>query len=456
MLSSIAQSLGAGSGINTPQLVQDLATASRAPKVELFDNRARAVQARISAVSQARSDLASFSTSLAELVAGGTIQSQPVVSDANVIAAVAAPGARLGNFSGEIDVQQIAKSQTIYSAYLPDATTAAGQGTMVLSVGGTDYPITIDGTNDNMFGLATAINATGSGVQASVITDGGGARIVLKGQTGDQQSFSIAATSGDPGLQRFTYSSGTGGMTLAQVAQDARFLIDGIPYTRPTNSVSDVVPGIVLTLKKAAPGVPVTLSGSRPTELLRQTLGDFVAVFNTLKRDIATARVATGGDGGLRTLDLRLSALVSKSVTSDPAVNSLSDIGISTNRDGSLSLNTVRLEEALRNNPDAVEAIFSPTRDATHTESTDPGIAKALMDLNESATASGGVLDGLKQRLDKEAAQIAKNREKMEEREDAYLTRLERQFGRMDSRIAAIKATQSYLEQQIKLWSNES
>lgn len=455
MLTTIAQSLGGGSGINTAQLVQDLATASRAPKVELFDNRARAVQARISAVAQARSDLESFATSLTQLVAGGSIQSQPVVSDASILAAVAAPGTRLGNFSGEIVVSQIAKSQTIYSAYLPDAAATVGQGTMTLTVGGGDYAIDIDAGNDSLSGLATAINASGSGVQASVVSDGSGARLVLKGTTGAAQSFSLAATSGDPALARFAYSGGTGAMTLAQAAQDALFAIDGIPYARASNSVSDVVPGIALTLKKAAPGEAITLTASRPTALLRQTLTDFVSVFNTLKRDLAAARIATGGDSALRSLDQRLSAIVGQSLTSDAAIDSLSDIGVATNRDGSLSLNANKLEDALRTNPHAVEAMFSPTRDASHSEATDPGIAKAIKDLNDSATASGGVLESLKQRLDKEASAITKGREKMEERETAYRARLERQFGQMDSRIAAIKATQSYLEQQIKLWSNE-
>ena len=452
MISSIAQSLGAGSGIDTRRLVQDLADASRAPKAELFDTRARAVQSKISAVAQARSDLESFTNSLSDLVSGGTIQTQPSSSNAAIVTATASPGTRLSGFSGEIIVNQIAKSQTVSSAFVATDVAPVGQGALTLTVGGQDFAIAIGAGNDSLAGLAAAINGAGSGVTASVRTDSNGARLILKGETGAAKAFTLTQASGDPALSVFTYPSVT--MTLGQAAQDASFAVDGIAYARGSNSFSDVIPGISFALKKAAPGETISLSGERPTTLIRQTLGDFVSVFNTLKRNIASARTVTGGDGGLRSLDLQLSALIDTAITSDPAINSMSDLGITTNRDGSISLNAARLEAALLADPDAVEALFSPTRDAAHTVISDPGIAASLKALSDKVTGSGGALDGLKKRLEKETADLTKNRTRMEERETVYKTRLERQFGTMDARIAGLRATQSYLEQQIKLWSN--
>jgi len=84
---------------------------------------------------------------------------------------------------------------------------------------------------------------------------------------------------------------------------------------------------------------------------------------------------------------------------------------------------------------------------------TDPGIGKALQQIVDKATGTDGILETLKSRLDKESAGIVKDQERMEARETAYRTRLERQFGTLDSRISALKATQSYLEQQIKVWT---
>ena len=185
-------------------------------------------------------------------------------------------------------------------------------------------------------------------------------------------------------------------------------------------------------------------------------MNDFVSVFNTLKRDIGEARQATGGDQATRTLDQQLGRLISQSVTSDQAINSLSDIGLASNRDGTVTLNTAKLEAALTANPDAVEALFNPTRDAARTETTDPGISVALRTIKEAASGSNGYLESLSKRLSKESEVIAKNRERVEEREDRIRAQLERKFSSLDGQIGALRATQSYIEQQFNLNGNNN
>jgi flagellar hook-associated protein 2 len=454
MIGSIATTLGVGSGIDTVKLVADLAAASRDPKVAQFDTRASANKSRISAVSQARADLESFSTTFADLVKGGTLQSQPSVADPAAMSAVAAPGVRIGNLSAEFSIQKLAKAQSVYSAYLADASATVGQGAMTLAIGTQNFTITIDSTNDSLTGLAAAINASASGVTANVLSDTNGARIVLKGQTGASGSFTLSPViGGSPALDRFAYPGAGTGLILAQAAQDAEFTVDGIAYTRPTNSITDVFAGIAVTLKKAAPGVPIAVTNGRPTELIRQTMTDFISVYNTLKKDVISARSSTGGDPALRALEAQITALISNAVTSDPDINSLTDIGVFTSRDGTITLDSAKFNAALAAKPDAVEALFSPTRDATHDATTDPGLSGALQSLKDSAIAVGGALASVKTRLDKETQQIAEARKRMESREAAYMTRLQRQFVGMDARVAALKATQSYLDQQIKSWN---
>ena len=185
-------------------------------------------------------------------------------------------------------------------------------------------------------------------------------------------------------------------------------------------------------------------------------MADFTEVFNTLKRDLGEARTATGGDPATRALDQQLSRLISQSVTSDPAINSLSDIGFATNRDGTVTVNAAKLEAALTANPDAVEALFNPVRDATRTETTDPGISVALRTIKDGASGTNGQLELLRARLVKEGDTISKNRERMEEREDRFRARLERQFASLDGRIGALRATQSYIEQQFNLNGNNN
>jgi flagellar hook-associated protein 2 len=457
MLSSIANSLGFGSGLDVSKLVTDLAAASRLPKVQAFDARTQSMQAKISAVAQSRSDLDSFSSSLSAVVAGGTLQTQPSVSDETALTATAGSGVRLGNFSGEIEIAKLAKSQNLYSGTLPNATDPIGQGILTLSVGGTDFALTIDAGNDSLIGLASLIGASGSGIRANVVTDANGSRLVIKGETGSAKAFTLSGQAGnDVGLDRFLYSGPGSAMAQAQVAQDAEFTLDQIPYKRATNSFSDVLPGVTITLKKSNPGAAIAIGSRRATDAIRSTLSDFVSVYNQMKRDITSAITATGGDQSLRALDQQLARFISLPLTSDASIKSLADVGITTSRDGSISLNAAKFESALSANPDAVEAIFSPTRDASHSEASDPGISGAFKALVASATTDNIGLASLKKRLDKEFANLSKDRTRMEARETAYAARLARQYGSLDAKMGALKATQSYLEQQVKVWTNSN
>ncbi|WP_432768790.1 MAG: flagellar filament capping protein FliD [Sphingopyxis sp.] len=456
MTTNIISSLGMGSGINVSQLVADLAAASREPKVERITQQTRQNQARISAVAQAKADLEGFADSLSQMVADGTLRSTPTVSDDSVLAATARAGLHADSFSASIEVTQLARAQTAYSGVVADRAAAIGQGLMTLSVGGTDYPITIAAATDSLDGLANAINATGSGVTASIVADEGGHRIILKGATGASNGFTLTTDPGaDPNLATFAYGSG-GGMTLGQSALDAMFRLDGVDFSRSTNIVDDVVPGMSLTLKKAAPGQPVDIGASRPLDMIRQTVGDFVAVYNQLKASLTSAADMPGGGAALRQLERDLAGMVSQVVTSHGTINRLSDIGISTTRDGLLSIDSVKLEKALATDAGAVEALFNPRRDATHTVATDPGIAVTLDAIRDKAIATDGVLDRVSRSLDAKQETLTETLEKIEQREDAYRARLEKQYGSLDARLAAFKATQSYLEQQIEMWNNQN
>jgi flagellar hook-associated protein 2 len=453
MLAPIANNLGFGSGIDVAGLVSDLAAASRTPKVQRFDALARANQARVSSLAQARNDLDSFADSLAGLAAGGTLRSQPVTSDDSAISVTSSPGTLIGSYAGEIVVNRLARAQTIYSGTVASATGSIGQGTMTLTVGTTNFAVTIDSTNDSLTGLATTINAAGSGVRASVINDAGSFRLVLKGESGAAGAFSLTANTGaDPGLSSFASAA----MIVGQTASDAAFTVDGVEYARATNSISDVVPGMIITLKKADPAATIAIGSTRPGDVLKQTLTDFVSVFNTLKTDVAAARLANNGNPALRAFERQLSAFIARPISSNAAIRSLSDVGISTNRDGMISLDSAKLEAALRDNPDAVESIFNPPRDAVRTETTDPGLAAALDALRDASVAATGPLEQVRAALQRETQAIARNRDRMEQREDAYRTRLEKQYAGLDARISALKATQSYLEQQIKLWNGSN
>ncbi|MFN3748582.1 MAG: flagellar filament capping protein FliD [Sphingorhabdus sp.] len=450
MIGNIANSLGLGSGINASQLVSDLATASRAPKVERFDALAKASQAKISAIAKARADLESFADTLGNLVSTGSLASQPTVSNESALAVSALPGTQLGKLASEIEIQQLARAQTMQSGLVASASQSVGIGELTLTVGGTPHSISINAGNNSLTGLADAINASGSGVRASIVADQGQVRLVLKGETGAAKAFTLASTAGsEPALAALA-----SGLTQAQAATDAIIKVDGIEYRRATNSIADVVPGVVLALKKAEAGASIALGSTRPADALKQTIADFVTVFNQLQTSLKDARQTIGAAGNLRTLDRQLTALVSKPLTGNAGINSLSDIGIKTDRSGILILDNAKLEAALASDPDAVEALFNPPRGATNTPTTDPGLAIALDEIRDAAIAPGGSIESLAKTLRSDADALAKNRERMEAREDTYKARLEKQYATLEARLVSFKATQAYLEQQTKIWSD--
>lgn len=453
MVSSIANSLGFDSGIDTKQLITDLSNASREPKVARITTLTQANQTRISALAQARSDLEGFADSLGQMVGDGTLRSTPTVSDESVLAATSRAGLSADSFAATVMVNQLARAQSSYSGVVADRTAAIGAGTMTLTVGGVAKTITIDAANNSLNGLADAINASGAGVTASIIADEGGHRLILKGPSGEANAFTLTADAGaDPGLTAF--STG-GGMTLGQSALNAEFTIDGVAFSRASNIIDDVVPGMSLTLKKAAPGQPVDIGASRPLDMIKQTVGDFVAVYNQLKKSLSAASSLSGSTTSLRELERELSGLVGKVISSHGSINKLTDIGISTTKDGLLTVDDKKLAQVLATDAGAVEALFNPRRDGAHNETTDPGIAFALDAIRDKAIATDGVIDRVTKSLADRKETLADQLEKIETREDAYYKRLEKQYGSLDARLAAFKATQTYLEQQIKLWTNQ-
>jgi len=440
--SNIINSLGFGSGLDVSSIVSQLAAASRDPKIEKLDTRDTANKASISAVGQVRSDLEAFSTSLSQVVAGGTLSAPLSLSDPNVLGAATVAGSAGLGIDTVVQVNRLAQAQNSMSARYTGRTDNLGTGSFTLTVNGVAKTIPITAGNDTLDGIASAINDAGTGVTARVVNDGTGYRLVMRGASGAAGNFSLS--SADAGL-----SDLAAGVTVTQAAQDAEVVVDGVTYTRATNKLEDVVYGVVLNLKDEGTTRLVAQSNK---DTYSTSLQDFVAAYNALKTDLTAAMTATKNDYGLRALSQQLAGLVSQTVSSG-TYGSLGSIGVQTLKDGTLQFNAATFEAAYAANPEAVVAVFVPKRDATHTSLTDPGIGGALAAIKGSALSTAGVLTSTSLRLTREQKDIVTDRAKTEERETKYKERLQRQFGGLDAKVGAAKATQSYLKQQIDLWT---
>lgn len=373
--SSITSALGIGSGIDTSTLVDQLATASIATKKAALTAKETANTTKISDLATAVSTISAFSSSLTSLMSSGSLYTQPTSSNSSIVQVSALAGARLGGLAATIKVGQLATAQTLTSPALTNAATAVGQGTLQLKVGDKTATITIDSTNDSLAGLALAIKNSGLGVTASTVTDGSGARLVVKGSTGEDNAFSITMTSGSSAaIGRFVYDPATydedniTGFELTQDAQNAELTVDGVAIVKASNSFSDVIDGVKIDLQSAAPNTVVTIGSNRPTEAITSAVNDFVAAYNEMKTTLNTMTAATTGslrsDAGIRELVRRMGQLSTTALTysTDGSPTTLAEIGVTTNRDGSLSLDSGRLSTVMASNADAVEAMFNPTQ----------------------------------------------------------------------------------------------
>lgn len=535
-MTSIANTLGVGSGLNIEELVTGLVSASYDPKLTAQKTKEDSNTAKISALGTLTGNLNAFSTALNTLVSGGTLKTQPTSADTSVVTAKTRTGANIGAISEQIEVRQIAKAQSIVSGYAASASTAVGTGTMTLTVAGTPKTITIGSGNNSLAGLAKAINDAKAGVTASVVTDANGARLQIKGATGAANNFTLTADAGAAAsLDAYTYGDAGTEMTLAQTATDAIVRKDGVDYTAAANTFDDLITGVSLSLVAAKPGTSITIGSTRPTEAMGQAVNDFVAAYNELKTQLnAASKAGTNGSSAgalyghaaVRTVERQLSQLVSTKLQSGDGPQSLAEIGVSTNRDGTLTVNAGKLTRTLAAYPDAVEAMFNPQQrssnplvtitsamgatkpgtytvtnlvagtDSTNASGTidgraglpasdgrlyasslsaakgliirptgnvasatitvDAGLGGALQAITDALTKSGGILDSLSDQFDETQDRLADARLKLESAQEAYKTQLTTSFTRMESQVTAFRATQSYLTQQIAMWTKQS
>lgn len=527
-MTSIASSLGIGSGIDTQALIQQLSDASRTPKETALKAREDANSAKVSALGTIASGIDTFASSLSTLISSGSLFTQATSSEPGIVSVSAVAGARIGNLSAQLEVRQLAQAQTVVSANVAGAGDAIGQGHITLTTAAGSFDIAIGGGNDSLTGLAQAITAANAGVTASIVEDSNGSRLVLKGATGDAQAFGLTVDpAADAGLRKFAFDpadpANPAGMTQAQKAQDAIVRLDGVEVRRTTNSFTDLIPGVKIDLRKEAVGTTVSIGSSRQSDAIAQAVNDLVAAYNALKSELdSAAKGALANDLGVREMQRKLSGLTSTVLSSSGGPSTLAEIGVRTQRDGSLGVDSDRLNAMLASDPDGVEALFNPGQTASSplirivspygrarpgtytvtdlvagnppsgniggeagmvagswlassvtapskgliieplgnvasgTVTVDLGLGGALQAIRDALRASTGPLTGSQNRLTAEAKTIAADREKMEMRETAYHDQLVKQFTSMDARVTAYKATQSYLEQQIKIWTNSN
>ncbi len=446
-----------GSVIDVNSLVSQLVAATRAPQDALISSQTQAVTTQISALGALKSALSTFQGTLGAIDAPSAFNLAVAnSSNGSVFTATAASGAVAGTYS--ISVTQLAQAQQLVSgAFSGGGGATVGTGTLQFTLGGSSFSVAVDSTNNTVAGLAAAINsATGNpGITATVISGTDGAHLVLSSAlTGAANTISVTETDAGTGLSALTYGSGnTTHYTQNSPAQDAIFSISGIQHTSASNTVSDALNGVTLTLNGTTAagtgaGSSANLTVSSDTSTIVANVQAFVDGYNAFVKAITplgSYDQTTGtagpmlGDPVLSGVENEVRSTLNSVVNTGSSIyNTLVGIGITTNRDGSLSLNTTTLKSALAAAPSAVSALFSGTN----------GVAATLNTRITNELASGGVVDSRSKSLVKQENALTDKSNQLNDQMTKLTASLTQQYARLNTLLSSLQTTSAYLTQQ--------
>ncbi len=433
-------SLGVGSGLDLTNLVEQVVKAERAPAENRLNRNEARAQEQLSALGKLRSTtmelhtnvsgLNNFSTRLKTTVTGGEAISARI-SDQN-------QRPEPGNY--QIGVTQLASAQSLASDHFADADAPVGAGSMTIRVGEEAVTLEFDG-EASLRDVRDAINASGAGVQAVVMSDGGQQRLLLTArETGSAGTVEVEV---DGDLDGRLASAA---MAETAAAQDAIYSVNGLTLTSSSNEIDDVLPGVSITLQRDDETGPVTLSIGQDTDAVRDRLKSLVDTYNKLREVIGAASKfdpETGaggpllGDSSLRGLQSQLGGIFSRALGgADNPFQSMLELGFSTDVEGRVSLNEGKLEQALRQNQGGVESLVS-------------NFGEAFSSALYSYSGPEGILLARTENLEAQLKRIADQRLALDDRMARVESRMRAQFSAMDAMVAEFQSTSSFLDQQL-------
>jgi flagellar hook-associated protein 2 len=439
------------SSLDVNSIVTQLMELEKRP-LTVLDTKEASYQAKISAYGTVKSSLASLQSAVQTLTQPNTFKTLGITSsDLTVVSGSANTEAAPGTYNVVVD--QIAKAHAVRSNGAYASTSASfNTGTLSIKVGsGSAVNIDITGSNNSLSNIRNAINNSGAGVSATIVNDGTNQRLVLTSKTmGSTGAITVTASDSGSGGTNALTDLASASLVEIQPAEDAEFTVNGLSVVRNSNTISDVVQGLTLTLGKEGNSTVTVAKNATPAV---NAVTAFVTAYNAVvaQNSALTAYDAGNeaasiltGDATVRSIQSKLAGLVNSSVSGVSGdISRLSQVGVSLQKDGTLKLDTSKLTAALNDSDKDVASLF------TQTTSGNKGIAVQFNDWLNQATGTGGILasriDGLTDSIDG-----------LDDRRDAINAKLvtiearyRKQYSALDALISSMSSTSSFLEQQL-------
>jgi flagellar hook-associated protein 2 len=451
---SSSSAAAGGSVIDVSSLVSQLVAATYASQAANNARQTAAVTTQISALGSFKSALSTFQSALASVDTPASFNALTAnSSDQSIFTASAGTGAVAGTYS--VGVTQLAQAQQLVSTAVTGGSGVdVGIGTLTVSLGAQSINVTIDATDNTLSGIASAINtaAGNPGVTATIVQGTDGAHLVLASAlTGAGNNIQVAASGGDGGLTRLAYSAtATTNYTQTAAPQNAIVNIAGVSYQSASNTVSGAISGVTLSLlattgNGAAGNATVTVSNDTAT--VATNVSSFVAAYNTLVQQLSSLSGfdATSGTAGpmlgnalLAGIQNQIGQVVHGLVGSASSTdNSLASIGVTTQSDGTLALNSSTLQNALSSDFTGVSQLFTAKN----------GIASQLNTDLTAALGSSGPVDSYSKTLVQQNNTLTQKAADLTNEEAALTASMTQQFSALNTLLSSLQTTSAYLTQ---------
>ncbi len=367
-----------GSGLNITQIVDSLVDAEKIPQKDIIEDKINQNTTSISAIGEVKNALSNLSTSIKTLQ--GTTSLKPVSNSTSLTISITDPSTAK-SLDSSITVSTLAAGQTLAFSGFSSTTAVVGAGTLNLERGDwssgsfvasstvSSKTLTVSST-DTLSSLRDNINALNYDITASIVGSGDGTfNLVIKSPTGAENALRITATESPSGSGLSSIdNSSTNGAKQKIAGTDASLNVDGITLTRTTNNITDLFEGyqvnLISTVSSAA-----KLTSSVDTATVKENLQSFVDSVNTARKILnnKTFRGSSTEEAGelasdpvINSVKKRIERLTSDALTGfGPNSVHLSNLGVRTEKDNTLSLNQSILEKELQNNPSSLDAIFN-------------------------------------------------------------------------------------------------
>ena len=439
-----------GSGLDIPTIVSQLVAADRAPTENRINNQGTEATAKLSALSTIKSAMSNLQSALDTLNGNlSTPAFKSTVAEGAGFTASSTSSASAGSY--ELEVISLARGNKLSStAFASDE--LVGAGSLQISHGDTSLEVTI-GADATLSSLAREINrvAGGKGVTASVITSDAGQHLVLSATgTGAANALTITG-SGEGRLAELSWDGSAGGMTQTVAASQAQVRIDGQLRSGDSNTFTDLVEGMTITLTKPSEGETHTLGVSADSSLAKGSLQTFVSTYNaalgalkstsSYNAETRTASALTG-DSMVRSLQNQL-----RNIMGGSNINDLKALGISASKDGTLSFSASQFDKVQAEQPALAATVLGK----------EGRLSNSLKSLLQSNLDSGdGLLSQRTDSLNKQISKLERELDDLDVRMEKAYERYTRQFTAMDTLVAQMQSTSSYLTSQLANLSKQT